>query len=68
MFYDERINAEQGRAYRTAMIFSLILMMLYGALHGALLVSSGSMHVALMSVELFCGIGTAILIAYGELR
>jgi len=68
MFYDERINAEQGRAYRTAMIFALVLMILYGALHGALLVSNGSMHAALMSVELFGGIGTAVLIAYGELR
>jgi hypothetical protein len=68
MFYDERINAEQGRAYRTAMIFALVLMILYGALHGALLVSNGSMHVALMSVEIFCGIGTAVLIAYGELK
>lgn len=68
MFYDERINAEQGRAYRAAMIFALVLMILYGTLHGALLILNESMHIALMSVEIFCGIGTAVLIAYGELR
>ena len=68
MFYDERINAEQGRAYRKAMIFALVMLVLYGGLHGALLWSNGNAHLALMSVEVFCGIGTAILIAYGELR
>ena len=68
MFYDERINAEQGRAYRAAMIFSLIIITVYGILHGILLSQFGSFHVALMSVEIFCGIGGGLLVAYGELR
>ena len=68
MFYDERINAEQGRAYRSAMIFALVILILYGALHGALLIANDDLNIAFMSVEIFCGIGGAILVAYGELR
>lgn len=68
MFYDERINSEQGRAYRAATLFALIILILYGILHGFLLSAHGSFHVALMSVEIFCGIGGALLIAFGELK
>lgn len=65
MFYDERINAEQGRAYRTATIFALVIITLYGILNG---INLGMPFLTFISFEAICAFGGACIVAYGELR
>ena len=67
MFLDERINAEQGRAFRFTVIFAWAVTVLYGIFHFVMLMMSNRFLMSSLSVEIFCGIGGAILIGIGEL-
>ena len=67
MFLDERINAEQGRAFRFTVIFAWAVTVLYGIFHFVMLMTSNRFLMSSLSVEIFCGIGGAILIGIGEL-
>lgn len=66
MFLDERINAEQGRAFRLTVIFAWAVTVLYGILHFMMLKASGKIPPSSLSVEIFCSICGAILIGIGE--
>lgn len=66
MFLDDRINAEQGRAFRLTVIFAWAVTVLYGILHFLMLKTSGKIPPSSLSVEMICGICGAILIGIGE--
>jgi len=66
MFLDERINAEQGRAFRITVIFAWALTVLYGIAHFIYLKLSGNFLLTSLSVEIICGIGGLGIIAFGE--
>ena len=66
MFWDERINAEQGRAFRLTVIVAWALTVLYGIAHLIYLIMASQVLITSLSVELFCGLGGFCIIAYGE--
>ena len=68
MFLDERINAEQGRAFRLTVIFAWALTVLYGIFHFVFLKIAGELSFFALSVEIFCAIGGAVIIGIGELN
>ena len=66
MFYDERINAECGKMYRTGIILTTILTAVYGSMRAFYLRLEGDLRVKYLLLELIVVVGGLAILLVGS--
>ena len=67
MFYDERIHAGRGKAFRNTIILAVVLLAIYGAIHTAsLFILHDAENPLAFIIEPLCLLAGLVIIIYGE--